>query len=174
MFLSLLPLPSPLSEINEHVLGEGGKRPECFELRSRNSACEINCFCSPLFFLLPTGERQAKPTAAPRAKSLSLSFHVSTLASRKIFPVSEGRGHAEGCCGPLVASPADRQCGAAGGAPQRGSFLWKLAVSSPLSWPGASGVLSKCLGNLPVGSHSGFRDPGITRALGGHQRLIGR
>lgn len=35
-----------------------------------------------------------------------------------------------------------------------------------MSWQRTSGVLSKCLGNLPVGSHSGLRDPGITRALG--------
>lgn len=38
-----------------------------------------------------------------------------------------------------------------------------------MSWQGTSGVLSKCLGNLPVGSHSGLGDPGITRALGGGQ-----
>lgn len=45
--------------------------------------------------------------------------------------------------------------------------------SSPMSWQRASGVLSKCLGNLPVGSHSRLGGPWDCRVLGGSQRLIG-
>lgn len=46
------------------------------------------------------------------------------------------------------------------GAPQRGRL--SLETCCQMSWQGMAGVPSNCLGNLPVGSHSGSGDPGMT------------
>lgn len=75
----------------------------------------------PFSFLPTERERQAEPMAASRAKS-QFSLHVSSPASRKIFPISEGPGHSEGCPWPPVTPPFGR-LGAAEKAPQRGQAL---------------------------------------------------
>lgn len=134
-------------------------------LSSQRSAHEINLPFSPLSFFLPTqGKRQAEPVPSCSTSALQLLG--------KPPPSLRARGIPRAAVG-LLSHPSsavlDQRREPHGGA----GFTWKLAVSSSVSWQGSSGDLSKCLGNLPVGSPSAWGTLGLP-GLSGSQRLIGR
>lgn len=110
------------------------RRPECFKLSSQKNANEINLSFSPFlsFFSFCPQKEKGKPSRLqlqePKANSLLL--HVSSPASRKIFPISEGQGHSEGCPWPLVTARFS-WLGAAEGAPQRGRLSLETCCQQP-------------------------------------------